>query len=234
MNVIVPLAGPDFIHPRFGVRPLFEVDGEPLILRALRGRPWIASGEVSGGDLIFVLRDLPEAGPVRALLSARYPDCRFVALSSLTGGALLSALAGAALVNDARRVCIDLVDILFDWPSWIPAAQWPDAWGAAAPVFVSDDPAYSYLAMERGRVVRAAEKRVISDQASAGVYIFRDLGVLLAAAAHSVANRETLSHRGVLFVCPALNGVIDQGFQVHAAPVRDVQPVGKLFHEGAA
>jgi hypothetical protein len=230
VNVVVPLAGPDFIHPRFGVRPLFPVEGEPLILRALGGRPWIASGEVRGSDLIFVLRDLAEAAGVRALLADRYPGCRFVALSALTGGALLSAMAGAALVADGRRLCIDLVDILFDWPDWTPAAAWPERLGGLAPVFASDDPAYSYLDLEDGRMLRAAEKQVISAHASAGVYLFRDLGVFTAAAAHSLAHRETLAHKGVLFVCPALNGVAAQGLEVRAAPVGGVRPVGKLFH----
>jgi len=230
VNVIVPLAGPDFIHPRYGVRPLHQVEGKPLVLRALDERPWIRSGEVIGSDLIFVLRDLPEAREVEAVLAERFSGCRFVKLSGLTGGALYSALAGASLVTDARRICIDLVDILFDWPSWRPAAEWPDRQGGLAPVFASDDPAYSYLEMRAGRMVRAAEKMVISANASAGVYVFRDLATFLSAAAHSIAHRDALAHKGVLFVCPALNGVVAAGLEVNAAPVEQVRPVGKLFH----
>ncbi len=233
MNVIVPLAGPDFVHPRFGVRPLFPLDGRTLIETALEGRPWMQSGEVAGADMIFVLRELPEAAQVSELLEARYPGCRFVRLGDLTGGALFSALAGAALISDARPVCIDLVDILFAWPSWRAADLWP-AHGAAAPSFTSDDPAYSYFEIDHGLVRRAREKQVISRHASAGVYMFRDLAVFLDAAAHSVRNREALAHKGALFVCPAMNGVIAAGLSVVAPQVEDVRPIGKLFHESAS
>lgn len=230
MNVVVPLAGPDFVHPLHGVRPLFEVDGKPLILTALEGRPWIRSGQVSGRDMIFVLRDLPEAALVRSVLEARFPGHRTVILSELTGGALFSALAGAALIGDDRPVCVDLVDILYDWADWPGAAPWREGLGGVAPSFASRDPAYSYFEMDGQAVTRAAEKVVISERASAGTYLFRDTGVFLSAAGHSFANRASLSHRDVLFVCPALNGVLAQGLSVEAPPVTGVRPVGKLFH----
>ena len=53
MNVVVPLAGPDFVHPLYGVRPLFEVDGRPLILTALESRPWIRFGEATGAPVRY-------------------------------------------------------------------------------------------------------------------------------------------------------------------------------------
>ncbi len=229
MNVIVPLAGPDFVHPAYGVRPLFDVNGQPLILAALESRPWVRSGEVSGQDLVFVFRDLPQVAQVRPVLERRFPGYRSVALSEGTGGALLSALAGAALVADHRPVCVDLVDILYDWIDWPGVSLWREGLGGVAPSFTSDDPAYSYFEMDGERVVRAAEKVVISDRASAGTYMFRDLGVLLSAAGHSFANRATLAHRDILFVCPAMNGVLAHGLDVAAPPVSGVRSVSKLF-----
>lgn len=229
MNVIVPLAGPDFVHPTHGVRPLFDVNGQPLILAALESRPWIQAGEVSGRDLIFVFRDLPEVSEVRPVLERRFPGHRSVVLSQGTGGALLSALAGSALVADERPLCIDLVDILFNWPDWPGKALWRTGLGGVAPSFTSDDPAYSYFEMDGDRVVRAAEKVVISDRASAGAYLFRDLGVFLSAAGHSSANRATLSYRDTLFVCPAMNGVLAQGLDVAAPRISGVRSVSKLF-----
>lgn len=229
MNVIVPLAGPDFVHPIHGVRPLFDVDGKPLILAALESRPWIESGEVSGQDLIFVFREQPEVSLVQPVLDQRFPGHRSVTLSQGTGGALLSALAGAALINDERPLCVDLVDILFEWSDWPGSALWREGLGGAAPSFTSSDPAYSYFEMDGDRVVRAAEKVVISDRASAGAYLFRDLGVFLSAAGHSIANKATLCYRNTLFVCPAMNGVLAQGLDVAAPRVSDVRPVSKLF-----
>lgn len=230
MNVVVPLAGPDFVHPTYGLRPLFEVDGKPLIVTALESRPWIRSGEVRGQDLVFVVRDLPETAEVLAVLGDRFPAHRVVTLSQLSGGALFSALAGAALVADDRPLCIDLVDILYDWTDWPGGGLWRQGLGGVAPSFVSSDPAYSYFEMDGDKVLRAAEKVVISNRASAGTYLFRDTGVFLSAAGHSLANRKALSYRDVLFVCPAMNGVLAQGLEVEAPLIAGVRPVGKRFH----
>ncbi len=70
---------------------------------------------------------------------------------------------------------------------------------------------------------------MISSAASAGVYMFRSSAVFLRALAASVEQRETLAHNGVLFVCPMLNGVKDQGLVVRAAPASNVVDVADLL-----
>lgn len=227
---LVPLAGPDLFHPEFGFRPLFPVEGRPLIEVALEGRSWRPM--LRGEDYVFVVREVAGVGRLVDFLTSRWLGCRVATVSALTGGALLSALAGVALADPTRPLMIDLADILFVCEHDF-AAPWPAGLGAVTPCFPSEESCYSYIREEDGRVVEAAEKRVISDKASAGVYVFRDPGVFLAAAAHSLANRERLAYRGVLFVCPAMNGVLAQGLDVAAPPVTDVRPVGKLFHGNA-
>jgi hypothetical protein len=229
VKIIVPLAGPDVIHPRYGVRALYEVDGQPLLAAALESRPWMRPGEAGAEDLIFVLREGEGRDALAQFIGQRYGAARIVTLSQLTGGALYSALAGAALAAPTQPLCIDLVDILYRCDDWRLRAG-EIALGGLVPVFESDDPSYSYLRAENGEIVEAAEKRVISREASAGTYFFKDVGVFLRAAGHSVRNAETLAFKGALFVCPAMNGVIDEGLRVATVAVSDVRPVGKLFH----
>ena len=92
--------------------------------------------------------------------------------------------------------------------------------------FASGNPKYSYLACDdRGAMIRAREKTVISDRASAGVYFFASAPVFLAALAHSMRNRQALAWNGLLYVCPMLNGVAAQGLEVRtltAANIRDI------------
>jgi hypothetical protein len=99
------------------------------------------------------------------------------------------------------------------------------------PVFTADEGCYSYLRIEGGRVIEAREKLVISDNASAGVYMFRDVQTFLRAASHSIDHRDTLSWKGALFICPMVNGVIAAGQEVLAPHVPNCVPVGKMFHE---
>lgn len=223
MQIVVPLAGPDFVLENGSVKAEIPIDGVPLLRRALETRPWWQ--EVSGSDLIFVLMDLPRTrafadGPLRSW----YPDARTVFLSRPARGAALSALAGLTLTLDAPGpICIDLADILF-CSRFNPVETFSDSTiGGAALIFPSDNPAYSYLRTDAsGLVTEAAEKRVISENASAGVYFFSSQAVYLAALAHNLANAESVTHRGLFFVCPVFNGVLTQGLSCVVDTVSDI------------
>lgn len=226
---VVPLAGPGLIHPTLGPRPLFPVDGRPLIEVALGGRGW--AGALEPADYVFVVRETAGADHIISHLTDSFPGCGIVRLPWLTDGALLSALAGAAVLPaSAGPLIIDLADILFTGgPSIEDLRCWPRDLGGLVPWFPSDDPGYSYLRCEGDEILEAVEKRRISNRASAGAYLFRDVGTFVAAAGHSVAHRNTLAHDGALFVCPAINGVLDAGLIVRAVEVNDVRSLSANF-----
>lgn len=229
MKCVVPLAGPDLVHPRHGFRPLVPFEGQPLLRRALDMRAWVKS--LATADYVFVVREVDRIETLIRWLETNWPGCRIVRLPALTGGALYSALAGvAAYMGDDEPLVVDLADILFHEGPSDPGAAFAKDVGMIVPVFTSGDPVYSYLRSENGRVVEAAEKKVISDAASAGVYIFRDRATFLAAAAHSLRHRAALAFGNALFVCPMANGVIAEGQLVLAPHVADAVPAGKVFH----
>lgn len=202
-----------------------------MLEEALETRAW--RPRLRDDDYIFVLRQVPDVEELQRWLCDRWPGCRQVVLSQLTGGALLSATAGAAIAGLTEVLVIDLADILFPGGPANPDDVFRANVGACVPCFRSDDADYSYLRFESGRVVEAAEKRVISDRASSGVYMFRDPAVFLSAVAYSIAHRDTLAFRGKLFVCPAVNGVLAAGFDVESPLLETVTPVGKAFHTSA-
>ena len=224
MNVIVPLAGPDFEREDGSVKGEQVVEGRPLLRAALEQRSWFVS---EPDDLIFVLRENPASQRfAHERLACWYPWAKTVWVSDFTAGAAFSALAA----NLAAPVIIDLCDILFDCDV-DPAARFASdpQLGGLAIVFPSEQPQYSYLELaEDGRMVRAREKAVISAHASAGVYGFRNAAVFWDALGHSTHNREDLAHRGALYVCPMLNGVVARGLDVRAVPATQVRDVKTL------
>jgi hypothetical protein len=227
---IVLLAGPDFERADGTVKAEYVVDGLPLLRRALESRPWWLSGGLRAQDLIFVLHDSLRSRRFAEEKIARwYPGCRRVYLSDFAAGAALSAAAAVALVKSYDEpLVVDLCDILFDCDATALAriGRVPKIGGLAV-TFASDDAKYSYLACdETGLVTRAREKQVISRNASAGVYFFRSSQVYLRALAHSMEHCDTLAHRGLLYVCPLLNGVVALGLDVEcvaATSVRDIR-----------
>ncbi|MGM4913540.1 hypothetical protein [Rhizobium sp. 768_B6_N1_8] len=222
LNIIIPMAGNDFERPDGSVKAEMPVGKTTLLGATLEARPWWSSAAVP----VFVLRDRPASRRyARETLQARYPAARIVWLSEMSGGAAWSAAAGVALVAfpDAP-VVVDLCDIMFDCDADIAAifATEPNLGGLAL-TFASHHPQYSYIRLGNdGRMLEAREKVVISENASAGVYAFRNVAVFQLALAHSLQNRARLSHNGLLFVCPMLNGVVAHGFDVRTLPARDV------------
>ncbi len=127
------------------------------------------------------------------------------------------------MVDDPDEViCVDLADIMFD-TCFDPGSLKANGVGAAALTFNSDSATYSYLRTDRdGRFLEAAEKRVISNKASAGVYFFRSATIYLKALAYCLENAERFTHNGLFYVCPLLNGVAAQGLDVLLSPVDNV------------
>lgn len=232
MYSIIPLAGPDFHSERYGIKPLFLLEGRPLIQVAIESRHWYQCGELQASGMIFVLRASPHTDETVAFLQRTFQGCRIVLVSHLTRGALLTSLAGLSVIeNYDVPIVVDLVDILYESRLEVGQLFSSDAEvGGVLPYFKSSNPKYSYLSCEAGWVVKTAEKEVISDCASAGTYFFRNMSVFLHACLHSVERESEFAVKGILFLCPAFNGVVAQGRRVLPVEVGNVREISLLFH----
>lgn len=224
MRVIVPLAGPDLIGSDGSIKSLTPYKGGYQLKVLLDSRPWAA--EVSSEDYNFVLFDHAEARAfARGHLSSWFPGCRTIFISHFTRGAALSMLAGVCFAQtDREPLIVDLADIDYKTNLSITArlAARPDA-AAIALTFPSDKPIYSYLEKDAsGAVIAAAEKTVISNEASAGTYIFASATALLRAVAHALENEASQTYNMLFYVCPLFNGILDQGHAVLTHAVTDV------------
>lgn len=229
MKCIIPLAGGDLVHPRFRFRAWFPVEGDRLLRLALRQRAW--AKQLKAADYTFVLREVEDVDELVTWLQHEWPGCTILRLSRMSGGAMLTAMAAVAMLpRDGEAIVVDLADMLFEAGPANPEGLLVGGVGALIPCFRSSDPCYSYLRKESGRVVEAAEKRVISDIASAGVYFFKDRASYLSAAAFCLAHADRVTVNGVHFVCPMANGIIASGMEVLAPIIERVEPVGKIFH----
>ena len=223
MEVIVPLAGPDFVSSAGVIKALIPFLGQPLLRHVLTSRPWAA--EVS--NYTFILKDGDVTRDfVEQHLRSWYPYCSVVFLSSVTRGAACSAMAGVACQRDPHApLIVDLADILYssNLTNVEERLRRSPRCGGLALAFISANPLYSYLRTdETGRVVEAAEKNVISTNASAGTYIFRNSSIYLGAVAHAFGNEASQVYNGLFYVCPLFNGVLAQGKEVELERVHDV------------
>lgn len=225
MQVVIPLAGPDFERKDGTTKAELLLDGQPLLVRALTSRSWWKRGDVSAADCIFVLRDTKVArGFADRCLADWFPGSRTVFISDGTRGAAFSTLAGVALCDPAAVLCVDLADIIYA-ENFAPVSIFSadPVLGGILPTFRSDSPVYSYALLDNdGRATRTAEKQVISDLASAGTYFFRNPAVFLAAVDHAIRHESEQTYNNSFFLCPLFNGVIASGHDVRTFDVTDI------------
>lgn len=231
MKCIIPLAGPDIHTEQFGLKPSFKINGVPLLVKAIQSRYWYGKS-LFEEDLIFIIRDFEFIDDLQQLINDNFPKGKQVVIPELTCGALMSALAGVSLIHDfSEPMVIDLVDILFD-SDLDPTKIFKEKANAAGiiPYFNSDNPKYSYLVLDGySNVLKAKEKEVISNNASAGVYFFRNINSFLDATIFSINNFEEIVYNDLLFLCPAFNGIIKNGYIAIAIKVKNVNSVSNYF-----
>ena len=230
MNVIVPLAGPDFFE-QGQPKALIRYRDHALTQVVLESRPWARHVNV----YIFVLFDCAESRILAGKhLIKWFPRSRFVFLSDFTQGAALSALSAVSLMSSVHsNLIVDLADI--DYCCDIDVSEFfatfPECAGIV-PAFKSVGPEYSYLVCKENSpvVLRAVEKQVVSEFASAGTYIFRDSSAFLEALAWALQQGDSQLCNGLFYVCPIFNGLISAGrtvLRVEATNVVDLKSAGK-------
>jgi NDP-sugar pyrophosphorylase family protein len=74
--------------------------------------------------------------------------------------------------------------------------------------FPANEPRWSYSLEENGRVVRVAEKQVISDKATVGLYYFAK-GKYFVKAAHEMILKN-IRVNNEFYVCPTFNELVDE------------------------
>ena len=232
--ILIPLAGPDFYTKNFGIRPLYPIGNSTLIEHVLASRPWMSNESQTENQIVFILREEgSHSDEMVSFIKKKFPTANTVIISSLSVGAPLSALAGISLSKyHDQPVIVDLADIAFDM-QWDPNSYFCENQkvDAVLPYFSSIDPKFSYLKLGIRGVTEAREKQVISSNASAGVYIFRDASVYLRAVIYCLQHPDVCKVGPAFFVCPSVNGLITNERQVHAIKVHNVEAISNLFHE---
>lgn len=234
--IIVPLAGRDCYSDEFGIRPLFPVGGTPIISHVLQQRSWIKEFDNTLDSLTFIIRkEEPHSSALENILLKEFPFCHITKIPRLTLGAPFTCLAGISTISSVSEpIILDLADIVFELPL-IPKKYFETNYDvkAIAPYFISDHIKFSYLKCNPSNileVIEAREKMVISNFASAGVYIFKNLSVFVECLNFGIQNQEVTKVHESFFVCPLLNGLIKKNQIVHALQVDNADPIGSLFH----
>ncbi|MGZ5440338.1 MAG: glycosyltransferase family 2 protein [Thermoanaerobaculia bacterium] len=216
-TILIPLAGRGSRFVEAGYtepKPFIPVFGRPMVWWALQTFASVLRDDAARVLFIVHERDRDYEKQLRALHSSA--RISVITIAADTRGQAESALAARPHVDADAPLYIHNCDTYSELALEEIASS--GAQGALA-YFPSHDPAFSYLRTDDdGNVVEVAEKRVISDKASNGLYYFHRAADFFDAAREMIDRHEDV--RGEYYVMPCYNTLIARGDRITAIPVQ--------------
>lgn len=219
LKIVMPMAGEGrrFRDAGYAVpKPFIEVDGIPMYERVLE------SLGISARTFLLT-RDWD--GHQVDLGDKRVP-AQVIKVPSLTEGAASTVLlAGEELDSDDALIIVNSDNIVgFDFARMHRECVRKDTAGCIV-VFRDDHPKWSFAKLgPDGFVTEVAEKRPISDMATAGVYYWRRARDFARYARQMIAQDKRVN--GEFYVCPVYNEAIADGKRITVQEARAFHSVG--------
>lgn len=231
LHIIMPMAGEGSRFRDAGwttPKPLIELKGKPLFVRA------IESVRVDGAPMkySFIVRQehIDKYG-INSSIRAILPDAMVYSVEKTTRGAVETCLVAEAGISDDDAVVVMDCDLEFDSAGYrrliteALASSGDKATGGALVSFESDIPRYSYAETDsQGRVLRTAEKEVISTHALCGAYFFAS-GREFKKVAHRLLDEPVMT-KPEFYVSLLYNYLLKDGAPVWLAPMEMYRSYG--------
>lgn len=219
LRIVIPMAGEGKSFKAAGYsfpKPLIDIDGKPMI-------QWVVDNINVAGKFVFIVREEHvKLYNLHYLLNLIAPGCEIVTVDEPGGGAAVTVLKAKHFFSDNDPIAVVNSDQIIAWNSneffYSMAA---DSCDGGIVTFKSTHPQWSFVKVsDEGFVSEVAEKKPISDRATAGVYYFKR-GVEFVKYAEQMisSNVRTL---GEFFVCPVYNEYIRDGKKIRTFPVEKV------------
>jgi dTDP-glucose pyrophosphorylase len=214
MQIVVPMAGRGsrFSAAGFSVpKPLIPVGGKPMIQWVIENvRP------TQPHRFTFIcLREHLEIYPeVPATLRALCPGCHIVTVNTVTEGAACTVLLAKEIIDNDDPLMIANADQVVELPidRYLAEMDRCQADGLIM-TFDADHPKWSYCRLnESMTVTEVVEKKVISNEATVGIYNFRHGKDFVRAAERMIA--MNLRSNGEFYVAPAYNLLIEESQKI--------------------
>lgn len=193
LHLIMPMggAGSRFFKNGFVMpKPLIEIKGKPFFYWATRSIEKFVDVE----DLTFVvLHEHIEDFQIDKKILKYFPNAKIevVDFEAVKAGPVMTCLAGIKNIKDDYPILFNDCDHMFmctEFSEDMNKGKWD--YDGALLTFESNQPQFSYIKYENGKIIGTVEKDVVSNQAICGAYMVRTAQVFRNMAEEYLKNCE--------------------------------------------
>ena len=223
MNVLIPMAGAGkrffdagYIFPK----PLIEVDNKPMI-------QWVIESLNLNANYIFIIqKEHQKKYNISSVLRILKPNCKIIELDQITEGAACTTLLAKKFINNSNPLIIANSDQYIRWNSSKAIYDFNSKnLDGAILTFEAIHPKWSYAKCDKdGFVSEVAEKKVISKNATVGVYYWKH-GSDYVKSAEEMINKN-IRVNNEFYVCPVYNEFISKNKKVKIHNVEEMWGLG--------
>ncbi len=223
LNIVIPMAGEGSRFVKAGYtfpKPMIEVHKKPMIQLI------VESLGLKGNFIFIVRKEHIEKYNIKGLLNMMAPNCKIIAIDKLTEGAACTVLLAKEFINNNKPLVIANSDQFIEWsPSETMYNFSTKKIDGGILTFNAIHPKWSYAKVDKNNVVtEVAEKKVISNHATVGVYYWRRGDDFVKYAEQMIKNDIRVNNE--FYVCPVFNEAIKDKKIIKISDVENMWGLG--------
>lgn len=223
LNVLIPMAGAGSRFAQAGYtfpKPLIEVNGKPMIEVVVKNL------NIEANYIFLVQKEHYEKYNLKYLLNLIAPNCKIVQVDGITQGAACTTLLAKEYIDNDNPLVIANSDQFIEWNSNEAMYSFvADEIDGGIITFKAHHPKWSYAKVGNdGFVSEVAEKCVISDDATVGVYYWKQGSDYVKYAEQMISNNVRVNNE--FYVCPVFNEAIRSGKKIKIKQIEKMWGIG--------
>ena len=201
------------------IKPLIPIKGKPMVEHVVN------CVGIEGNWIFVVQKEHREKYNLDDILHGIRPDCKIVDTGSgVTEGAACSVLLAKEFIDPDAPLIIINSDNIIDWDTSYYFHMLISDVDGLIPCFKDSNPKWSFAKIENTKVVEVAEKNPISDNATAGIYIWKK-GIDFVNSAEQMIEKN-IRVNNEFYICPVFNETIGFGKTIKICLVDSMHGVG--------
>jgi HAD superfamily hydrolase (TIGR01509 family) len=209
-NILIPMAGNGSRFFNAGYKdpkPLIDVNGKPMIQRV------VENIGIPGNYIFIVQSEHYKKYNLESVLTDLVPNCNIIQVEGVTDGAARTALLAKEYVNNSRPLIIANSDQLLDWDNSMFISQLLEVGSDGnMSLFLANENKWSYAKIQNNRIIEVAEKVVISNNASTGIYGWTKGSDYVKYAEQMIEKDIRVNNE--FYICPVYNEAIQENKRI--------------------